>query len=190
LASGIIGNIGYDVLKATLRAWRRPRLRLPQQARDMRDAALVAVLATQARCAQVDLPVPTLEELELVQCKRLADRWRVVLRRTERGPTRYGDRSWPQGVALGAVVVIPDGPLDGHDVEVTVLATASRNSSTASTARAPDNLADEAPYARESGDDSAPATPTGRHPRYRTAPIGRTDLAAIVAIARRRCMVQ
>jgi hypothetical protein len=122
LASGIIGNIGYDAIKAALRAWRRPRLRLPQRARDMHDAALVAVLATQARCAQVDLPVPALEELEVVQCERLTDRWRVELRRTERGRYRYGDRPWPEGVALGAAVVIPDGPLDGHDVEVTVVA--------------------------------------------------------------------
>jgi hypothetical protein len=29
LASGIIGNLGYDLLKFTLKAWRRPRVRLP-----------------------------------------------------------------------------------------------------------------------------------------------------------------
>jgi len=122
LASGIIGNLGYDAVKAALGAWRRPKPRLPQQARGMRDAALVAVLATQARCAQIDLPVPTVEELEVVGCERQTDRWRVELRRAERGRSPYGGRPWPEGVALGAAVVIPDGPLDGRDVEVTVVA--------------------------------------------------------------------
>lgn len=122
LASGVIGNVGYDLLKATLRWWRRPRVRLPARALDMRDAVLLAVLATQARCAQVELPVPALDDLEAVGCERQPDHWRVELRRVDRGEYMHGDRPWPVGIALGATVVIPDGPLDGRDIEVKVVA--------------------------------------------------------------------
>jgi hypothetical protein len=122
LSSGVIGNVGYDLVKAALRQWHRPKVRLPQRARDMRDAVLLALLATQARCAQVDLPVPALDDLEALECQRLADRWRVELRRVDRRGYLYGERSWPDGVALGATVVIPDGPLDGREIEVKVVA--------------------------------------------------------------------
>jgi hypothetical protein len=55
--------------------------RLAERARDMRDATLLAVLAAQARCVQVDLPAPALEDLEMLTCERQPDRWRVELRR-------------------------------------------------------------------------------------------------------------
>jgi len=122
LTSGVIGNVGYDLIKAALRAWRRPKVRLPERARDMRDAVLLAVLATQARCAQVDLPSPSLDELEVIVCERQPDRWRVELRRVDRGQYLRGGQRWPDGVALGATVVIPDGPVDGRAIEVTVVA--------------------------------------------------------------------
>lgn len=122
LASGVIGNVGYDLLKAALRSWRRPRLRLPEAARDRRGAVLLAVLATQARCAQVELPVPALAELEATECARTADGWRVELRRENYGRYIRGERPWPEGIALGATVRVPDGPLEARDIEVTVVA--------------------------------------------------------------------
>jgi hypothetical protein len=122
LASGVIGNVGYDLLKAALRSWRRPRVRLPEAARDRRDAVLLAVLATQARCAQVELPVPALAELEATECTRTPDGWRVELRRENYGRYVRNERPWPDGVALGATVRVPDGPLQARDIEVTVVA--------------------------------------------------------------------
>jgi hypothetical protein len=74
LAGGIIGNVGYDLVKAAPRRWRRPRVRLPERARDLRDAVLIAVLATQARCAEVGLPAPGLDDLDVVRCERRDDR--------------------------------------------------------------------------------------------------------------------
>ncbi|HEY2671314.1 MAG TPA: hypothetical protein VGJ07_13210 [Rugosimonospora sp.] len=122
LSSGVIGNVGYDLIKAALHVWRRPKVRLPERARDMRDAVLLAVLATQARCAQVDLPSPSLDDLEVIECERRPDRWRVELRRIDREGYLHGGRPWPDGVALGATVVIPDGPVDGRAIDVTVVA--------------------------------------------------------------------
>jgi hypothetical protein len=122
LASGVVGNVGYDLLKAALRQWRRSRVRLPELARDRREAVLLAVLATQARCAQVDLPVPPLAELEAIGCIRTPDGWRVELRRQDYGRSVRGERPWPAGVALGATVRVPDGPLVARDIEVTVVA--------------------------------------------------------------------
>jgi hypothetical protein len=122
LASGVIGNLGYDLIKAMLKAWRRPRVRLPEQARDVRDAVLIAMLATQARCAQVGLPMPGLGDLEATECQRLPDRWRVELRRRDRNQYLHGVRPWPDGTALAASVLIPDIPLKGTDIQVTVVA--------------------------------------------------------------------
>lgn len=122
LSSGVIGNVGYDLIKAAWRAWRRPKVRLPERARDMRDAVLLAVLATQARCAQVDLPSPALDDLEVLECARRPDHWRVELRRADREGYSDGGRPWPDGVALGATVLIPDGPVDGQAIEVTLVA--------------------------------------------------------------------
>jgi hypothetical protein len=122
LSSGVIGNVGYDLIKAALRAWRRPKVRLPERARDMRDAVLIAVLATQARCAQVDLPSPVLDDLEVTECERQPDRWRIELRKVDRTVYLHGGRPWPDGVALAATVVIPDGPVHGRMIDVTVVA--------------------------------------------------------------------
>jgi hypothetical protein len=44
------------------------------------------------------------------------------MRRVDRRGYLYGNRSWPDGVALGATVVLPDGPLDGREIEVKVVA--------------------------------------------------------------------
>ena len=33
-----------------------------------------------------------------------------------------GGRPWPDGVALGATVLIPEGPVDGQAIEVTLVA--------------------------------------------------------------------
>jgi hypothetical protein len=43
------------------------------------------------------------------------------LRRADRGPAMRGSAAWPAGVALAATVEIPDGPLDGRDLAVTVI---------------------------------------------------------------------
>jgi hypothetical protein len=122
LTSGIIGNVGYDLLKTALRAWRKPEVRLPAGARGVSDALLLAVLATQARCVQIDLPAPALADLEALECRRDGDRWRIELRRVDRRGYTLGGQDWPGGVALGASVVIPDGPLTGRDIEVKVVA--------------------------------------------------------------------
>jgi hypothetical protein len=122
LTSGIIGNVGYDLVKGALLRWRRPRVRLPEQARDIRDALLLAFLGTQVRCVQLELPAPALQDLEALACERLPGRWRVELRRVDRRGYLLGGGDWPEGVALGATVIVPDGPLRERDLQVTVVA--------------------------------------------------------------------
>jgi hypothetical protein len=97
-------------------------VRLPERARDMRDALLLAFLATQVRCVQLDLPAPAMQDLEAVECERLPDRWRVELRRVDRHGYLLGGSAWPHGVALGATVVIHDEASQDRDVEVKVVA--------------------------------------------------------------------
>lgn len=57
----------------------------------------------------------------MLTCERQPDRWLVELRRADRGGYLRG-RPWPDGVALGATVIVPDGALDGRDIEVTLVA--------------------------------------------------------------------
>ncbi|SDZ31958.1 hypothetical protein SAMN05421504_112171 [Amycolatopsis xylanica] len=102
LGSGIIGNAAYDTLKLSVKKLvRRSQNGTPHLGHERE---LLARAAVQKRCAEVDFPAPDLDAPCDVQ-------W-------DTGPTGYTYRLTFRHVV--AKVLIPKGPLEGQDLEVTL----------------------------------------------------------------------
>lgn len=101
-ASGIVGNVAYDLLKAGLvRALRRRQL---PDTLELSDRELLAQLAVRDRCAELELPVPKTDQLREIN-------WDIqTMAHTCR--LRYQD--------IEARVRIPIGAVDGRQLEVTL----------------------------------------------------------------------
>lgn len=102
LASGIVGNAAYDALKTTVaklvpRGSKGSPFKGPER-------ELIAKLAARARCAEVDLPVPS-----------PTDPCNVKWEKDNHGYIYHLEFRY-----VVAKVVIPEGDLDGRSIQVTL----------------------------------------------------------------------
>lgn len=78
IGGGVLGNVGYDMLKTMVRI--RGVERVAQDTDLGGQTAVLAKLALQARCAELDLRIPSSDELHVASSEELTGRTRVVLR--------------------------------------------------------------------------------------------------------------
>ena len=75
IAAGVIGNVSYDVLKQLWRKIQRRPNDLPSRVLDYRHVSLIAILAVQARCGQLFLPIPSTTSIRILSSKKTDFPW-------------------------------------------------------------------------------------------------------------------
>jgi hypothetical protein len=105
IASGIVGNMAWDVVKA---AFADLKVKIPKFAALERSLdnnhKLIAKLAVQARCAEIDRLVPRFEDLKAVAVVNTSDHYDLKV----------------TGPNLQATVLIPRGKLEESRLHVTL----------------------------------------------------------------------
>ena len=146
VAGGVIGNATYAAIVEAWQRLRRPKVQVPDHARSLADAVLLATLAVHSRCSVLGMPVPTLDEIAVRYAgHRSAWQSREYLQTASEKARRDFDLppipEWPspesrsdfydrlgwqvnletRSLSLVASVFIPDGDLKGSEIEVTLL---------------------------------------------------------------------
>ena len=102
LAAATPRPISRDRIIDALHAWQRPHPPLLEVVTTIADAVLVGYLAVQAACADANLPVPAIGDLDAQRCEREPHRWRLDLARPDATSYLHYRRPGTPELALAA----------------------------------------------------------------------------------------
>lgn len=108
LAAATPRLIGRDQITDALRTWQQPHPRLPVVVATIADVVLVGYLALQAACADAELPVPAIGDLDVHQFERWPSRWRLDLSRPDATSYLNHRRPGTPELALAAIAWVSE----------------------------------------------------------------------------------